>query len=71
MIDQFGIRVSHDSARGKTLLVDATRNLALELDHCGLSADPGKVERTMFRAYCLGGTRGLLGCFGAERIRHC
>ena len=69
MIIQAGITVAHDPMRSTTTLTDSNRNWSFELDYGGYSANPEMVERTMFRAYFLGGTRGLLGCFGAEHIR--
>ena len=69
MIDQAGITVSHNPARFITTLTDFNRNHAFELDHGGFPLDPAKAERAMFRAYFLGGTIGLIGCFGAECIR--
>ncbi len=71
MIEQAGISVAHDSARAITRLTDSRRDHSFELDHGRLAVDPGTAERTMLRAYVLGGTIGLLGCFGAERIRPC
>lgn len=71
MIEQAGITVAHDPARSTTLLTDSNRHHAFELDHGSIPVSPDTVEQTMFRAYFLGGTIGLLGCFGAERIRPC
>lgn len=71
MIEQAGITVSHNLARSTTTLIDSRHDHAFELDHGNVAPDPDTAERTMFRAYFLGGTIGLLGCFGAERIRPC
>jgi hypothetical protein len=71
MIEQEGITVAHDPARFTTTLIDSHGDHAFELEHRSTPVDPDLAERTMFRAYFLGGTIGLLGCFGAERIRSC
>ncbi|MDR3441221.1 hypothetical protein [Telmatospirillum sp.] len=71
MITLAGITVVHNPARFTTMLTDRNNDQVFELDHGGLAINPGKIERTMLRAYRLGGTVGLLGCFGAEHIRLC
>lgn len=71
MIEKAGITVVHNQERAITTLTDANQNQTFELDHDSVAIDPEQVEQTMLRAYTLGGTSGLLGCFGAERIRLC
>ncbi|PKU24231.1 hypothetical protein [Telmatospirillum siberiense] len=72
MIEETGITVVHDRERSVTRLTDSRHNQTFELDHDGVTTvDPDQEERRMIRAYSLGGTAGLLGCFGAERIRLC
>lgn len=71
MIKQAGITVAHNPTRSVTVLIDSRCNHTFELDHSSVATDSDTAERTMFRAYFLGGTIGLLGCFGAERIRPC
>jgi hypothetical protein len=71
MIEQAGVTVFHNPSRSTTTLTDFNRNHAFELDHGGFRLNPDKAERAMFRAYFLGGTIGLVSCFGAECIRHC
>jgi hypothetical protein len=71
MIEQAGITVAHNTARSTTTLIDSENNHCFELDHGSVPTTPDEAERAMLRAYVLGGTIGLLGCFGAERIRPC
>lgn len=71
MIEESGITVLHSTERSVTTLTDRMLNRTFELEHDRDGIDPDKIERTMWRAYALGGTAGLLGCFGAERIRLC
>ncbi len=71
MIERAGITVTHDPARSITVLTDSNRHHAFELDHGSIPIHPDTAEQSMLRAYVLGGTIGLLGCFGAERIRPC
>jgi hypothetical protein len=69
MIKQDGITVAHNSARSTTTLTDINHRRAFELTHGGAPTNPDNAERAMYRAYVLGGTIGLLGCYGAENIR--
>jgi hypothetical protein len=71
MIEHDGVTVAHDLQRSTTTLTDANRNHAFELDHGGRQLNPDRAERAMFQAYFLGGSIGLLGFLGAERIRVC
>ena len=68
MIKEAGITVIHDAERSMTTLTDWAHDQVFELDHDD-SIDAAQIERRMWRAYALGGTAGLLGCFGAEHIR--